>query len=347
MTQTHDPRGWSKVIHQTVSSSPFYTHLEACIQRDPEIFSLGAHIEQDQPIFILFGACVNFLVFEHPDCELAQFYPYLTAHPRPIEEKMYPVFRQFCLEHVEALRRILSGARLQTNSVGRCSYLIPALQRVYEAAGSRPLFFIEVGCSAGLNLNLDRYGYWYNDLFVTGDSTSPVQLHCTLGGTKPTVAIPPFVERVGIELFPLDLSNDRDVRWLRACIWPDQLQRYRDFDAALTLARHYPPHVLVGDASEQLPALLETVPTETTLCIVNSFSLNQGPAHVKKRIEQIVADFSQKRVVHRLSLEVQPPDRPWPWLEYAVYWGGMVFLPSQHLATCSLHGEQMTWHGGL
>ena len=55
----------------------------------------------------------------------------------------------------------------QTNEVGRCAALLPALTQLAVDApgaphgGGRPLGLVEVGASAGLNLLVDRYGYEY------------------------------------------------------------------------------------------------------------------------------------------------------------------------------------------
>jgi hypothetical protein len=37
--------------------------------------------------------------------------------------------------------------------------------------------------------------------------------------------LPEIVWRRGIDLNPLDVTNDDDMRWLEACIWPDQVHR--------------------------------------------------------------------------------------------------------------------------
>jgi hypothetical protein len=175
-----------------------------------------------------------------------------------------------------------------------------------------------------------------------------VQIHCTVQGiSQPSLphTLPPVASRVGIELFPLDLKNERDVNWVRACIWPEEIWRYQRLDAALALARTYPPNVLTGDACELLPDVLATLPADQTICVWHSFALNQGPAHVRERIEQLLTDFSRKRTIFRISLEVNPanPDLPYPKLEISTYRLGAI-SQSEWLATCALHGAHMEWH---
>jgi hypothetical protein len=101
--------------------------------------------------------------------------------------------------------------------------------------------------------------------------------------------------------------------------------------------------VLAGDVCIWLPRLLETVSPATTLCIYNSFALNQGPESVRTRVKQLMVEFSHKQTVYHLSLEVEPPHRSLPWLELSIYQQGAL-VRTEHLATCSLHGEQIQWH---
>ena len=49
----------------------------------------------------------------------------------------------------------------------------------------------------------------------------------------PPLDPPPVAWRAGIDLSPVDLRDPDDVRWLRACLWPDQRARHERFDAAV------------------------------------------------------------------------------------------------------------------
>src|SRR5579884_4246087 len=291
-TKISDPRHWLAYVPHTLERiSPLYAHLYQEMREDAQLFSLLTLIDPDQPIPVLFLSAINFLVFEHPEHPFAQFYPCLTTNPRQPTEA-YPFFRDFCLEHKEALQRLLPTARLQTNEVRRCTNLLPAFDLISVREDRRPLALIEIGSSAGLLLNWRRYFYTYNQGFLLGDEASPVQISCTLEGERLPVPLrlPPTAQCLGIELDPLDINNERDVRWLRSCIWPEERERYQILNAAITLARQYPPQVLTGDACHLLPDLLPTIPPGQPICIFHCFALNQGPAQVKECIIQTLVD---------------------------------------------------------
>jgi hypothetical protein len=62
--------------------------------------------------------------------------------------------------------------------------------------------------------------------------------------------------RTGIDLDPPDLRDPDDRRWLLACIWPDT-GRLERTATAIDLAAADPPEVVVGDALDLLPDVLD------------------------------------------------------------------------------------------
>jgi hypothetical protein len=154
--------------------------------------------------------------------------------------------------------------------------------------------------------------------------------------------MPPTAQCLGIELDPLDMNSERDVRWLRSCIWPEERERYQLLDAAIGLARQHPPQMLTGDACHVLPGLLPTIPLKHPICLFHSFALNQGPAQAKERIIQTLVDASLKRTIYRISIEADPLKKEHPRLELFTYRNGDLFH-YEWLAECDFHGERMKW----
>lgn len=97
---------------------------------------------------------------------------------------------------------------------------------------------IDVGRPAGLNLNVDRVGITYSNGQSLGDPSSPVQRSCSLVGDRPVPsrAIPEVRTRVAVHLDPIDVTDAEDVRWLRACLGPDQREPMARLEAELRLA---------------------------------------------------------------------------------------------------------------
>jgi hypothetical protein len=108
------------------------------------------------------------------------------------------------------LWRTLAVRHLQTNEPTRAvAWLWPACIAA-EAMPGRALALFDVGASAGLNLIADRLPpVWQRDD----------------GGALDVAPRRPIVARVGFDLRPLDVLDEEDARWLRACVWPGQASR--------------------------------------------------------------------------------------------------------------------------
>src|SRR5215467_5263726 len=114
--------------------------------------------------------------------------------------------------------------RTRADETGRCAVLYPAVAEAAHRAGATAVGLIDVGCSAGLNLNVDRVGITYSNGQSVGDPSSPVQQSSSLVGERPIPArgMPEVVARIGVDRDPIDVTNEDDARWLRACLPPDQ-----------------------------------------------------------------------------------------------------------------------------
>jgi hypothetical protein len=327
------------------NASPLYAHLALAVADDPDVLTLSADADQSTTVANLFFAAVHYLLMDDHDAMLAAYYPDLTAKPRPIEEA-YPVFRAYCLQHADEIRALVTTRRVQTNEVRRCAPLLPALQTVWERGEQRPLALVEVGASAGLLLNWDRYAYEYQaggGVQIAGDQSSLVPIVSALRGDVAlplTVTLPHVAWRAGADIHPIDVNDERETRWLRALIWPDHQDRMALLDAALTLARQYPPRIVAGDAGETLPALLAEAPADATLCVYHGFTLNQIPAAARERILARVAEYGRERDLYRVALEWWPPN-PTPTAELFRYAGGQT--SSELLARCESHGRWVEW----
>lgn len=133
----------------------------------------------------------------------------------------------------------------QTNEVGRSAALIAAA-RFLSAQSPLPLRLLELGASAGLNLNFDHYHL--------GPARQGVALTPDWRGTVPKAMVQ-VRSRRGVDLNPLD--PNRDALRLMAYCWADQTARMSRLRGALDIARTDPPPVDRGDAGEWLVGQLD------------------------------------------------------------------------------------------
>jgi hypothetical protein len=199
-----------------------------------------------------------------------------------------------------AVRRPMRG-----NETGRCNVLYPAIAEAAHRAGANAVGLIDVGCSAGLNLNVDRVGITYSNGQSLGDPSSPVQMSSSIAGDRPIPAraMPEVVARVGVDLDPVDVTGADDARWLRACLWPDQRERAARLEAEMALAATAPPLLLQGDAVEVLPDAFARVPADALPVVTTTWALSRYPLESRLRFLHRLDEAAVGRAVAWVSVE--------------------------------------------
>jgi hypothetical protein len=177
----------------------------------------------------------------------------------------YAAFRAVLLEHERDVKATIRARATQTNEVGRLATLTPVLGLV-----GGPLALVEVGASAGLCLFPDRYDYdWPGAGALTG-SGGPTLTATATGPVPVPVRHPEIAWRGGVDLNPLDVTDEDATAWLTTLVWPGQDERRRRLHQAITVARREPPYVVRGDLLDRLPELLEQAGRHGTPVILHS-----------------------------------------------------------------------------
>jgi hypothetical protein len=209
------------------------------------------------------------------------------------------------LRMTDSVVAIAARRPVRDNETGRCPVLYPAVAEAARRVGANAVGLIDVGCSAGLNLNVDRVGITYSNGQSLGDPSSPVQLAASIVGDRPVPAraIPEVVTRIGVDLDPVDVTDADNVRWLRACLAPDQLERAARLEAELALAATAPPLLLPGDAVEVLPDALARVPAHALPVVTTTWALSRLPLDSRLRFLHRLDAAATGRTVAWVSVE--------------------------------------------
>jgi hypothetical protein len=209
------------------------------------------------------------------------------------------------VRRIDAVGTIAARRRLRSDQTGRCAVLYPAIAEAARRAGAPAVGLIDVGCSAGLNLNVDRVGITYGNGQSLGDPASVVQFEASVVGGRPlpTGAMPRVVARIGVDPDPLDVTDADDVRWLRACVWPDQPERRARLDAEMALAATEPPLLLQGDAVDVLPDAVARVPADALPVVTTTWALSRVPPQSRRRFLRRLDEAAEDRAVAWVSAE--------------------------------------------
>jgi hypothetical protein len=193
----------------------------------------------------------------------------------------------------------------RTDETGRCAVLYPTIAEAARRVGADAVGLIDVGCSAGLNLNVDRVGISYSNGQSLGDPSSPVRQAASIVGDRPipTKAMPEVVARVGVDLDPVDVTDADAARWLRACVWPDQPERAARLEAEMALAATAPPLLLQGDPVQVLPDAFAHVPAGALPVVTTTWALSRFPLERRLRFLHRLDQAAAGRTVVWVSAE--------------------------------------------
>ena len=109
------------------------------------------------------------------------------------------------LRMTDSVVAIAVRRKTRANETGRCAVLYPAIAEAARRAGANAVGLIDVGCSAGFNLQADRVGIAYSNGQSLGDPSAAGQLSCSIAGGRPVPvrAMPEVVARIGVGADPV------------------------------------------------------------------------------------------------------------------------------------------------
>ncbi len=250
----------------------------------------------------------------HPALILAALHDLALAGRTPVLAAAYAAYDgdaaagaaiDTLLRMTGSLVAIAKRRQVRTSETGRCAVLYPAIAEAAHRAGAHAIGLIDVGCQAGLNLQVDRVGITYSNGQSLGDPSSPVRLSSSIVGARPvpTRSMPEVVARVGVDPDPVDVTDPDDTRWLRACLAPDQPEQVARLEAELALAATAPPLLLRGDGIELLPDAVARVPEDALPVVTTTWALSQFPPESRLRFLHRLDEAAAGRAVAWVSAE--------------------------------------------
>ena len=354
MTGSDLPTGWAERFRTQAEAcgdlgSPLYAALMSAAADDvlaggPVAAALRDEDPGDRDALVplrLFGA-VHRLVLERRAPALALHYPSVGGTPGAAAAV---ALLSTVDEHLDEVRAGLAQPP-QTNDVGRSAALIGGLQAL-AAERPLPVRLLELGASAGLNLRADRYRFLGSDGSSYGPSDSPVQL-------RPAWPVAPswsrpghplrIVERLGVDVSPVDPTTTDGRLRLTSYVWPDQLVRLERLRSAFQVAAHSPVDLRRGRAPELLGDRTPSGGAWTVLW--HSLTWQYLPAAEADEVRAQLAALGRLATTAAplAHLSLEPPPRPHargePFDVRLTTWpGGRERL----IGTAPPHGLPVTW----
>ncbi|MEO6278431.1 DUF2332 domain-containing protein [Roseateles sp.] len=263
------------------SQEPLYAALCSSAAEDERALALLAEAPPEQRKVNLLLAAVHERVLAGAAPELAAYYPSAGGELAP-DGGLAEALR-VCLERewpvlVEHLRH---GAT-QTNEVARCAAIWPALGAAARATGARDLALLDFGCSAGLNLGLDHYhlryrtddGTWHERGAPRDGRAAEIETLWLGSAPLPRDTGWRLASRHGLDPAPVDAADPARLRWLQACLWPQDARRRERLARAAVQLQALP--VTLTPADDCIAAIepwLDTLPAGVQPVLLTSWVL--------------------------------------------------------------------------
>ena len=307
-------------VREFAGSSPRWELLSNAIAEAPGLAEPLLSAPEGQRRAILYFAATQYLLRGpaqgHP---LAAYLPTLGGTREP-DAGLVPAFAVFVRDHGGELAALCASRTTQTNEALRAALLRPAFAHADGLVG-RPVSLVELGTSAGLLLIPDRYAYCYGaDRYGRPDAPEALTLSCELRGPDRPPHLdrqPAIADRVGLDLNPVDATDPAAADWLRACVWPEHVDRLARLDAALVEVAAAAPRLVAGDMVTELPAVLSTV--DSVPLVFSSNALTYLPDQRRADLVSSLAEVGARRdlvlVVNeaaQVGLRLFAPDSPPP-----------------------------------
>ena len=289
---------------------PLYVALCRLIAARPPLLELLQHAPATQRVPNLLLAALHDRVLAGPAHEFSQYFPSVGGTRAP-DPALAAAFDSFVTAQSGALTALLASRHTQTNEIGRCAVLWPALCAVAARGARRRLALLDFGCSAGLNLGVDRYRYDYG-AFSLGAADAPgvPAIDCRLVGARAAalreseLTAPLLMARAGIDPAAVDVFDATQVRWLRACVWPHDHERAARLNLALAIAQRERFAVRRhDDCAAAIEPWLDTLPAGVLPVVFNSWVLHYFDQVARQAHVAFMRELVQRRGVVWLSAE--------------------------------------------
>ena len=283
------------------------------------------------------AGAIHRVVLRGDDDRLARHYPSVGGKPG---EDFGADFIGYFREHLDEVESGLAS-QVQTNEVGR-SVVQLTLSHWLTKFGVEEFDFYEVGASAGLNLNFDKFYGCFGQLRM-GDPASSLRFMGDWFENAPLV--PKYgarvAERGGVDVSPIDVTNTAEETRLLSFVWPDQKLRLERIRAAIEIAKEHKPVVDNESADTWIERKLRTRKERPTVVFHSIVWQYMGP-DVQRRFRIALEDASISAT----------PEKPliWARMEPAgkvadvrvTMWRGNE--PEEFLlAEIGYHGQDMNW----
>ncbi len=285
------------------------------------------------------AAALHRIVLSGRDERLARHYPSVGGKPGP---DFTADFIAYMRDHLNEIDVALSQ-QVQTNEVGR-SIVQLTISHWLTTHDVNDFDYLEIGASAGLNMNFDKYYACSGQLRMGTPSSAVRFMGDCFTHTPDLPRNGAHVHRKrGVDISPLDVTQRDDETRLLSFLWPDQRTRVERTRAAIEIAQSHPPLVDSASADEWLLAQLSR-PRERATVVFHSIVWQYLGVGTQSRLRDALVEAGSRATSSTPLFWVRmEPSGPVADVQVDM-WNGSSDEP-QHwrLAEVGYHGQNFNW----
>ncbi|CAB4774349.1 MAG: DUF2332 family protein [Actinobacteria bacterium] len=285
------------------------------------------------------AGAIHRVVLQGKDDRLARHYPSVGGKPG---EDFTADFIGYMRDHLEDVEAGLA-TQVQTNEVGR-SVVHLMLSHWLTTLGIEQFTLLEIGASAGLNLNFDQFYACFGQLRM-GDPTSSLRFMGDWFSNAPNVPRngATATHKRGCDVSPIDVARPDDEARLLSFVWPDQRQRLERLRIAIAIAKTHRPAVDTASADEWILHQLAR-PSEHATLIFHSIVWQYLGTDTQNKLKHAIfnAGKSASSTAPIVWARMEPAG-PVADIQVDVFDGSSSEPRHFRLAEIGYHGQNMNW----
>jgi hypothetical protein len=280
--------------------APLYEAMVRAAADDPDVMALVAAAPPEAHVPNNLHAAARFLLLQGAD------HPLAAAYEPDFHGDIGALFCDFVGAHRDEIAALLATRYVQTNEVNRTAAIAPLVNLVAQRAGS-PLALVDVGCSAGLNLLLDRYRIEIGDVAL-GPVDARLRINAENRGAAPVAAPADIAWRRGVDRNPLDVTDPDQAHWLESLVWPDHPDRLVRLRAAIAEVVADPPLLVRADAVDGLRGALADAPRDLSVLVVTTWVVFYFDEELRREFETTILEADRPTAWLAMEMAGVVPD---------------------------------------
>jgi hypothetical protein len=297
----------TKAANRSYDNSPVLSKIADLAPLDDDIASLfkAARVPSKSPHLVT--AAIHALLIGSPGDPLAEYFPTLGGTRSVSETDFLLCLGAFVAGHKGRLVQSIQRRDLVVKTdVRRAAVLRSLVASAWDELG-RPARYalIDLGCSVGTNLLLDRFDTQVGAKEIRMCIAEGVSVEVSiLAGRIASVELPKAERRIGIDLYGFDVESEEDRNWLLGSLMPEDVDAFVALRAAMAVLKSDPPEFQIGDAATKLQAAMPAIDSDVALIVMHSMMAHDVSPENWGIISEMVLEEAARRPVARVSMEI-------------------------------------------